>query len=92
MSKVVANHPDVFNAGDEFIAAELEAYNRAFSDLELPWRWDAGTFRDLQRVAAEGDFVSAYIERNQRHLLTVYKKEFLRDLVLSAKDRCQQES
>ena len=92
MSKVVASHPDAFNAGDDFIAAELEAYNRAFSDLELPWRWDAGTFRDLLRVAAEGDCVGAYVERNQRHLLSVYEKEFLRDLVLSAKDRYQQES
>ena len=92
MSKVVANHPDARNAGDDFIAAELEAYNRAFCDLELPWRWDAGTFRDLLRVAAEGDCVGAYVERNQPHLLTVYDKEFLRDLVLSAKDRCQHES
>jgi hypothetical protein len=76
---------------DDRIAAELEAYNRAFTELELPWRWDARTFRDLLRVAADRDFVGAYIERNRPHLLRVYEKAFLRDLVLSLKDRYQQE-
>jgi hypothetical protein len=76
---------------EERIAAELEAYNRAFSELELPWRWDARTFRDLLKVAADRDFVGAYIERSRPHLLRVYEKDFLRDLVLSAKDRYQQE-
>ena len=76
---------------EDRIAAELEAYNRAFSELELPWRWDARTFRDLLQIAADRDFVGAYIERNRPHLLRVYEKDFLRDLVLSAKDRYQQE-
>ena len=68
-------------------AAELEAYNRAFCELELPWRWDAETFRHLLSVAAEEDCVGAYIERNHAHLLRVYDKSFLRDLVLTAKNR-----
>jgi hypothetical protein len=76
---------------DEGFAAELEAYNRAFSDLELPWRWDAGTFLELVQSAAEGDFIGAYIERKHAHLLRVYDKQFLRELVLSAKDRYHQE-
>jgi hypothetical protein len=92
MTNVVANDPVTGGASDEGLAAELEAYNRAFADLELPWRWDAGTFRDLLRIAADRDFVGAYVERNQAHLLRVYDKSFLRDLVLSAKDRCQRES
>ena len=79
-------------ATEEGIAAELEAYNRAFLELELSWRWDAPTFSDLLQVAADRDFVGAYIERNQAHLLRVYEKSFLRDLVLSAKDRYQRES
>jgi hypothetical protein len=69
------------------LAAELEAYNRAFSELELPWRWDAATFRQLQSLAADQDLVGAYVERSQPHLLRVYEKAFLRDLVLSAKSR-----
>ena len=76
---------------DDRMTAELEAYNRAFSELELPWRWDAGTFRDLQRLAPDRDFVGAYIERTRPHLLRVYEKDFLRELVQSTKDRCQQE-
>jgi hypothetical protein len=83
--------PTAAARSDDPIAAELEAYNRAFTELELPWRWDAGTFRDLLRVAADRDCVGAYIERNQPHLLRVYEKAFLRDLVQSAKDRCQRE-
>jgi hypothetical protein len=78
-------------AGDP-LAAELEAYNRAFSDLELPWRWDAGTLRELLKVASPDDCVSVYVERNQAHLLRVYEKGFLRDLVLSAKERCRREA
>jgi len=83
--------PVAARSDDDRITAELDAYNRAFSELELPWRWDARTFRDLLQVAADRDLVGAYIERNRPHLLRVYEKAFLRDLVLSAKDRCQQE-
>jgi hypothetical protein len=75
--------------GAEGLTAELEAYNRAFAELELPWRWDADTFRQLLSVAGESDCVGAYIERNQAHLLRVYEKTFLRDLVLEARDRCR---
>ena len=91
MTNTAANDPVAGPATESLIAAELEAYNRAFLELELSWRWDAPTFRDLLRVAADQDFVGAYIERNQAHLLRVYEKSFLRDLVLSAKDRCQRE-
>jgi hypothetical protein len=73
-------------------AAELEAYNRAFSELELPWRWDAQTFRELLNEVTEPDCVGAYVERRQPHLLRAYEKAFLRDLVLSAKERCRQET
>lgn len=76
---------------DEGLAAELEAYNRAFLELELSWRWDAPTFRELLRNASDQDFVGAYVEREQPHLLRVYEKSFLRNLVLSAKDRYQRE-
>jgi hypothetical protein len=74
-------------ARDPF-TAELEAYNRAFSELELPWRWDARTFHELVDAAADRDFIGTYVERNQAHLLRVYEKAFLRDLILAAKERC----
>ncbi len=91
MSNAAAIEPVAEHVIDEGLAAELEAYNRAFLELELSWRWDARTFRDLRRIAADRDFVGAYIELNQPHLLRVYEKSFLRDLVLSAKDRYQRE-
>jgi hypothetical protein len=73
------------------LAVELEAYNRAFSELELPWRWDAATFRDLLSAAHDRDFIGAYVERTQPHLLRVYEKAFLRQLVLDAKERCMRD-
>lgn len=78
--------PSAPSASDALVA-ELEAYNRAFSELELPWHWDAELFRELLSVSADHDCVGVYVERSQAHLLRVYKKEFLRDLVLSAKER-----
>ena len=88
MSNVVADLLAPTAAADAF-AAELQAYNHAFCELELPWRWDAETFDRLLRLAGDSDCVSAYIERNQAHLLRVYDKTFLRDLVLSTKARYQ---
>ena len=89
MSSAAPSERPAAQVADESMAAELEAYNRAFLELELSWRWDAPTFLELLRSAADKDFVGAYIERAQPHLLRVYEKSFLRDLVLSAKDRYQ---
>jgi hypothetical protein len=91
MPNAAVSERPVGQATDESIAAELEAYNRAFLELELSWRWDVPTFRDLLRSAADRDCVGAYVERAQPHLLRVYEKSFLRDLVLSAKARYQRE-
>jgi hypothetical protein len=71
----------------ENLDAELAAYNHAFCELELPWRWDANTFRQLLSVAADHDLVGAYVERNQAHLLRSYEKSFLRDLVHTTCER-----
>ena len=80
------------NAVSEPRDAELDAYNFAFSELELPWRWDPKTFDQLHSIAVDQDLVGAYVEHNQPHLLRVYEKDFLRDLVLSAKARYRQDS
>jgi hypothetical protein len=79
-------------AAPDALVAEVEAYNRAFAELELPWRWDAEMFRQLLSEAGEEDCVGAYIERNQAHLLRVYEKAFLRNLVREARDRCREEA
>lgn len=79
------------HAARENLSVELAAWNRAFAELELPWHWDVQTYRELLRVAGEGDCVGAYIEREQPHLLRVYEKSFLRDLVRDVRDRCRTE-
>jgi hypothetical protein len=90
----MAQTKSTHRAADDPLAAELDAYNRAFSDLELPWRWDAETFRQLLAMAGatQEDCVGAYIERHQAHLLRVYEKAFLRDLVQEARKRRRQEA
>ena len=79
------------NVVSDPLAVELEAYNRAFSELELPWRWDAATFRDLLSAAHDRDFIGVYVERTRPHLLRVYEKAFLRNLVLEVKERCMRD-
>jgi hypothetical protein len=91
MGQRISSHRGGYT-GSEREAAELEAYNRAFAELELPWRWDAETFRQLLSVAGEKDCVGAYIERSQPHLLRVYEKAFLADLVRGTVDRCREEA
>jgi hypothetical protein len=83
MSTFVSLRADA-TAPTDPLAEELAAYNRAFVELELPWQWDAATFRELL-ACADGDCVGAYIERRQRHLLKSYDRRFLRDLVLAKK-------
>lgn len=69
------------------VAAELASYNHAFTELELPWQWDAATLRELKSVAADCDLVGTYVERKQAHLLRAYEKAFLGELVRSARER-----
>lgn len=70
-------------------AAELASYNRAFSELELPWQWDVATLRELKSLAEGSDLVATYVERQQAHLLRAYEKAFLGELVRSARERCR---
>lgn len=83
-----ANDPMTGNDLPDGLAEELHAYNRAFSELELPWRWDAETYRTLRNTTSDDDCIGAYVERSHAHLLRVYDRDFLRNLVLSTKARC----
>ena len=74
------------------LAAELSAYNHAFCELELPWRWDATTLSQLKRTAPDCDLVGAYVEKSHAHLLRAYEKAFLRDLVQAARERYERET
>jgi hypothetical protein len=88
----VLNANEAAGTASDSLEAELAAWNQAFCELELPWRWDANTFRQLLSIAADRDLVGAYVERNQAHLLRSYEKAFLRDLVHTTRERCRAET
>jgi len=46
------------------------AYNTAFSELEIDWHWDAATYSEL--LAGGGQPVQVFVERHRPHLLRAY--------------------
>ena len=60
------------NADDE---AARNAYNTAFSQMEIDWHWDAATYREL--VADGGQPVRSFVERHRPHLLRAYAVDCL---------------
>ncbi|PCE22926.1 hypothetical protein BWP39_24905 [Paraburkholderia acidicola] len=65
--------------------AHLSAYNAAFSDLGLRFRWDLGTLDALNEFASETARITAYIERFHAHLHKAYDADFLAQLILQKK-------
>jgi len=78
----------VLAPGDE---TQLNAYNAAFCELELSWRWDARTYHDLLSIAEEKGRICAYLQRHQAHLLRAYEVGFLCELIYDTKVRCFEE-
>jgi hypothetical protein len=71
-----ANHPD---------DPHLSAYNAAFSDLGLRFRWDHGTLDVLREFNSEAARITTYIERFHAHLHRAYDADFLAQLILQKK-------
>lgn len=67
------------------VDAQLCAYNSAFADLGLRFRWDAQTMLSLIAIDGEQARVIAYIETHQSHLLNAYSAEFLSEAILAKK-------
>jgi hypothetical protein len=67
--------------------AHLSAYNAAFSDLGLRFRWDQATLDVLKEFTSEAARITAYIERFHTHLHRAYDAEFLAQMILSKKTR-----
>ncbi|MDE1179747.1 hypothetical protein [Paraburkholderia sp.] len=65
--------------------AQLVAFNAAFSDLGLRFRWDKETLDALNAFDCDASRVTAYIERHHAHLLKAYDAEFLAQLILHKK-------
>jgi hypothetical protein len=64
------------------------AYNAAFCELGLRWRWDINTYRDLLHMSGEKDRLRFYLETRQPHLLKAYDVKFLIDAIQMVKARC----
>ncbi|MFL9932285.1 hypothetical protein P0D88_24320 [Paraburkholderia sp. RL18-103-BIB-C] len=67
--------------------AHLSAYNAAFSDLGLRFRWDRATLDMLKEFSGEVARITAYIERYHGHLHRAYDADFLAQLILHKKDQ-----
>ncbi|CAD6531369.1 HAD family hydrolase [Paraburkholderia metrosideri] len=77
-ARVTQDHPD---------DAHLSAYNAAFSDLGLRFRWDRDTLDLLKEFNGESARITAYIERYHGHLHRAYDADFLAQLILHKKDK-----
>jgi hypothetical protein len=67
--------------------ALLSAYNAAFSDLGLRFRWSQATLDFFDDVSNEVARISAYIERFHSHLLNAYDADFLAQLIFERKNQ-----
>ncbi|MBP0596247.1 hypothetical protein J8I87_42990 [Paraburkholderia sp. LEh10] len=70
---------------DHAVDAQLCAFNSAFADLGLRFRWDAQTLTSLATIDGEHARVVTYIETHQPHLLHAYSAEFLCAAILAKK-------
>ncbi|WP_206996571.1 hypothetical protein [Trinickia mobilis] len=72
-------------AHDREVQAQLCAYNTAFAELGLRFRWDAQTLISLAAIDGEQARITAYIQDHHKHLLHAYSAEFLSRAILEKK-------
>lgn len=78
--------PPMPSRSTDALDAEVEAFNAAFEELDLAWRWDRGTVEAL----GGGDDrakVEAFLKQRCPHLLKVYDAPFIVDLIVATKAR-----
>jgi hypothetical protein len=68
------------------VDSEVDAFNAAFDELDIAWRWDRDVLADLGRGDDRAK-VSAYLRERGAHLLKVYEAGFLVDLIVATKAR-----
>lgn len=62
------------------------AYNAAFSELGLRFRWDAGALGSMGDIRCEQTRMAEFIRRYHPHLLKSYDAEFLSGLICERKN------
>ncbi|PQV46634.1 hypothetical protein [Paraburkholderia sp. BL21I4N1] len=70
---------------DAEVQAQLCAYNAAFDELGLRFRWDVHTLASLAAIEGEREQIAAYIEAHHAHLLNAYSAAFLSEAILEKK-------
>ena len=65
---------------------QMAAYNAAFTELGLRFRWDAPMFDWLCGIECEKTRVTRYIEDYHAHLLNAYDAPFLSQLIFDKKN------
>ncbi|MCY1227345.1 hypothetical protein D9M68_477350 [compost metagenome] len=65
---------------------QLAAYNAAFIELGLRFRWDAEMYDWLCGIECEKARVARYIEEHHAHLLAAYDAAFLSGLIFEKKN------
>lgn len=71
---------------DHRLHEQLGAYNRAFDELGLRFRWDAHTLASLAAIDSDEARVATYIETHHPHLLNAYSRDFLCAAILERKN------
>lgn len=66
--------------------ADLGAFNAAFEELDLAWRWDRAVMAELG-TGDDRARVGAFLHARCPHLLKVYDAAFLIELIVSTKAR-----
>jgi hypothetical protein len=70
------------------LPAQVCAYNTAFEELDLMFRWDEQTLAALAALpGSEYERVAHYIERHCPHLLTAYSTDFLCHAIVDKKNQ-----
>ncbi|GAB2901761.1 hypothetical protein GCM10027093_43370 [Paraburkholderia jirisanensis] len=85
-ASVLAHFDSPAARGATPVDATLCAYNSAFSDLGLRFRWDHDTLDVLmEEFNTELARITGYIERFHSHLLKAYDADFLAELIFQKK-------
>ena len=68
------------------LQTQLCAYNSAFEELDLMFRWDVETLQSLARAPGDHSRIAQYIDTHCPHLLKAYSAEFLCQAIVDKKN------
>jgi hypothetical protein len=68
------------------LQTQLCAYNSAFEELDLMFRWDVDTLQSLARAPGDHSRIAQYIDTHCPHLLKAYSAEFLCQAIVDKKN------